>query len=113
MAAAQEYFKNINLSVLPDNISAYIKDEIINNPRFEVVDINDENFIRTKELLETKYPDITKLHVVSGQGDDKAARLELRIKAFKIILRTKKGEDKKKIELRIKAFEILLRNAKK
>jgi hypothetical protein len=51
------YFNSLNLASLPEKASAYIREQILTDKDFDVLDESNESMFRVMEIIMSKYPD--------------------------------------------------------
>lgn len=52
----KEFFNGLNLKALPSNVSSYIETELLTDSDLELIDINDETFVKVKSVIADVYP---------------------------------------------------------
>lgn len=72
----ETFFNGLNLKALPTNVGTYIETEILTDEDLELIDINDETFVRVKSLIAEKYPESLKDEVSKPDDGKKEEPIE-------------------------------------
>lgn len=105
-----EFFQKIDLSVLPEQVSEYIKSNFLNNTELENVDSEDADFVTLRSLLITKFPKaFGEEGVTKVDKSENLIRFEQEVKDLKELLEFIDDKNEiKRIKSEIKDLEELI-----
>lgn len=113
---AIEFFGNLNLTILPEDVADYIKTQIMTDNNLSLVSEDDVDFVEVKNYIEANYPAaINKDGAPAAPAKSVAEQIqaiEALIGGWKLKMGRAMGADKTRLKDAIGGFELMLKRLK-
>ena len=118
-----EFFGNLNLTILPQNVAEYISQQILSDNDISLISEDDEDFIEIKNFIEENYPlalakpeeppviEPTPAPEPPAEPEPKTVEeqiqsIERKIRLYGLKAKTLKGEERDSVERKIKLYKL-------